>query len=279
MIDFNISQIEITIKRIDNLQNQVSLTDSRIFDLYVHYDNLIKNLIMDTEGYIYKASDDHQACIDAIASNYCEINRLWLEIQDARKAAESVAKTEGATESDVKRANAVVDNLISLRESIKRRNDKLESIKTQISFDIDKLKKQLEKLRKAQKTLVEVYYAFRGFLESANNELKNYVAKSKKALDAVKGIFTSCKIESSKVLLDYRMNFNSSLQSLNHIYNNVNGKINIYKENIKNVGFIDETAKTALEISNYIVREKEELNKKIKLLDTYIQALKVYEKC
>lgn len=276
MIDFSISGIKNTIERIEYLQRDIDNLYSHIHNVYLTLKQVLDSSIMETEKYISEAKEDINQIDNAITQNSYKRSSVSIAIDKANKAYESIKSSEGASEDAVKAAYQLYKTLMDQRDIIDRMQEKLRTLRGRVQMALSTLNEQCSKLKKSEKELTMAEINFYTEYRKVDNSLKSNIASCNNALSAVNGVFTACKVDSVDVLVQYKASLKKSVDKLVKTGEELNYKLNVIKNNISNVEFVDNASKDASKMINAITDQKQGLNNNIKLLDKYINALRAY---
>ena len=286
MVEFNIQSIKITKNNLEALSHNISAIDSEMSRMHSHYIYQLESALSRDESLLIRANKEIELANEGKRINYEAANRIYHEIKDLEKERDAVNSRPAETDDDKKRRNQEVQNLNNkinelwaLRSRIHNWIDRLDSVITRIGFAKDKINSHIGKCKKTVSELNSIYYDLRTIISRADMDIRNAISGTDRALKAVNGVFTSCKVESHKVLVNYKGNLMDKISAISFGYSSFESKIAQFKTNLQNADFADAASSQSAETLMGLSAMSQSLERQVQKLDIYISALREYEKC
>lgn len=276
MIEFTISIINQTKSTLENFKLNVDRINNAIFSNSSTLHNQYSSAMMYLNDNIEKAKSEVELSYSIATENSQNMFKIDLKIGELKRELESIPKTE-ETSSARSALNREINDYMSLKSIINKKNNNLSSIRTQIGFEIDKFKKAISLITKAKKEFDEINYKLKTNVTDALKNIEAGIKLSENAYKTVSGVFTSCKVENSNVLVIYKNNLKNKYDALTQDRNAIIRNLNILNDSIKNIQFLETSSASMINISNALNNQINEFDKNLKLLNNYIITLKQYE--
>ena len=276
MIDFSITIITQTKNHLNEFKSKIEGIKSNLFSNFHSVHSECDTLIMYLKSHISTANSERELCDHCMSENYRNISLIELEISSLKYELNQIPNTE-ENSGAIKALNQEIKDYRSLISIIRNKNRNLESIKTQIGFEIDKFSSAINKIETAKKKFDEIHYKVSNSLSNALRLVDEGIKITEKAYNTVNGIFTSCTIENSNVLVSYRNKLVSVYQSFTQERYKILNNLNNLNDSIKNIEFLETSSTNMKNITNSIEYHITEFEKSHSLLNKYINTLKTYE--
>jgi chromosome segregation ATPase len=278
MVNFTKNQIIYAKDYTYELKNQIWNNKNDIENNLSSIETKLDQKLAEVQNCLERCSRDISTLKDAIAYNHGKRSEFNREFNSARSELESLRGSETPDTAAIARCEKVKTLAEGLQRTAERMIKQLESQVGSLTWQHLKLEGAYSRVKKVRSNFLSDKITVIRLLNDAERMMKSAHSYCNSALDTISGIFTSCQIENSDVLVVYKSRLNNACANLGNPSVHLTQGVSNVSNSVKGLSFLNVMTSQTMQAAQEFLLMKKNLEEKIKELDKYIACLKKYEK-